>query len=200
MNLNLVFNSLAIIVKIVLLGDGSVGKTTLRERFMGKGFKSTYLPTLGAEFVSKVLPIPRPIKTISLRFQIWDLAGQPTFKQIRKLYYRDSVGLILVFDITRPESLYNLKTWLSEVITYSGSKKLSVVILGNKIDLRELDWVRAEVITQTIDEINKVDTLDSPAIFYQTSAKTGENVNLAFETIGKKILDRYEQLNYFNEV
>ncbi len=194
------FKSLTIIVKIVLLGDGSVGKTTLRERFMGRGFTTSYLPTLGAEFVSKVLPITRPTKTISLRFQIWDLAGQPTFKQIRKLYYRDSVGLILVFDITRPESLYNLKTWLSEAITYSGSKKLSVVILGNKIDLRELDWVRAEEITQTLNEINKFDTLDSPAIFYQTSAKTGENVNLAFETIGKKILDRYEQLNYFDEV
>ncbi|WP_455463534.1 Rab family GTPase [Candidatus Hodarchaeum mangrovi] len=191
---------MTIIVKIVLLGDGSVGKTTLRERFMGRGFTTSYLPTLGAEFVSKVLPITRPTKTISLRFQIWDLAGQPTFKQIRKLYYRDSVGLILVFDITRPESLYNLKTWLSEAITYSGSKKLSVVILGNKIDLRELDWVRAEEITQTLNEINKFDTLDSPAIFYQTSAKTGENVNLAFETIGKKILDRYEQLNYFDEV
>jgi len=195
-----VFKSLTIIVKIVLLGDGSVGKTTLRERFMGRGFTTSYLPTLGAEFVSKVLPITRPTKTISLRFQIWDLAGQPTFKQIRKLYYRDSVGLILVFDITRPESLYNLKTWLSEAITYSGSKKLSVVILGNKIDLRELDWVKAEEITQTLNEINKFDTLDSPAIFYQTSAKTGENVNLAFETIGKKILDRYEQLNYFDEV
>ncbi len=194
------FKSLTIIVKIVLLGDGSVGKTTLRERFMGRGFTTSYLPTLGAEFVSKVLPITRPTKTISLRFQIWDLAGQPTFKQIRKLYYRDSVGLILVFDITRPESLYNLKTWLSEAITYSGSKKLSVVILGNKIDLRELDWVKAEEITQTLNEINKFDTLDSPAIFYQTSAKTGENVNLAFETIGKKILDRYEQLNYFDEV
>lgn len=192
--------SLTIIVKIVLLGDGAVGKTTLRERFMGRGFTTSYLPTLGAEFVSKVLPITRPNKTISLRFQIWDLAGQPTFKQIRKLYYRDSVGLILVFDITRPESLYNLKTWLSEAITYSGSKKLSVVILGNKIDLRELDWVRAEEITQNLNEINKNDTLDSPAIFYQTSAKTGENVNLAFETIGKKILDRYEQLNYFDEV
>ncbi|WP_455142725.1 Rab family GTPase [Candidatus Hodarchaeum mangrovi] len=191
---------MTIIVKIVLLGDGSVGKTTLRERFMGRGFTTSYLPTLGAEFVSKVLPITRPTKTISLRFQIWDLAGQPTFKQIRKLYYRDSVGLILVFDITRPESLYNLKTWLSEAITYSGSKKLSVVILGNKIDLRELDWVKAEEITQTLNEINKFDTLDSPAIFYQTSAKTGENVNLAFETIGKKILDRYEQLNYFDEV
>ena len=90
--------------KIVLAGDGAVGKTSLRKRYMGKGFGS-YEPTLGADFVI----YDTEIDTTIIKFQIWDLSGRPRFKEVVKDYYEGSAGAIVVYDVTRPDSLDNLK-------------------------------------------------------------------------------------------
>ena len=98
----------AFFLKIVLCGDGAVGKTALRERFLGKGFSASYLQTIGADFATtdKQLNIfvdgQSQIKTA--RFQIWDLAGQPRFKVVSDLYYRGAVGALCFFDITNKNS------------------------------------------------------------------------------------------------
>jgi len=181
---------MALLAKVCLLGDGGVGKTTLRNKYLGKGFGTEYLPTLGSDFVSKQVTISTSKGNKDLKFQIWDLAGQPTFKQIRKRYYRRAVGCLVVFDITRPESLYNLENWLEELIQNSGSPQIIVIILGNKIDLRKKgsSWISTDIAEQFISKLKLKFPDLKKMIYLETSAKTGVNVNQAFHELGQGIL------------
>ncbi|MFX1513985.1 MAG: Rab family GTPase [Promethearchaeota archaeon] len=122
-----------LLMKICLLGDGAVGKTSLRERYLGKGFKSGYTMTIGADFAVK----ESNVDGNEIKFQIWDLAGQPRFSSVRELYYKGSVGGLLVYDCTRPESYQNLDGWIEELWKNNGRGKLPLVLIANKVDLRE---------------------------------------------------------------
>ncbi|MFX0152656.1 MAG: Rab family GTPase, partial [Candidatus Hodarchaeota archaeon] len=126
-----------------------------------------------------------------LKFQIWDLAGQPTFKQIRRIYYRRAVGGLVVFDISRIESLYSLENWLEELIQHSGAPKIVVIVLGNKIDLRDVSQkcITSETAEQIIIELESKFPEFGNIIYLETSAKTGVNVNRAFNKLGKKLLE-----------
>ncbi|MFW9855299.1 MAG: Rab family GTPase [Candidatus Thorarchaeota archaeon] len=179
---------MALLAKVVLIGDGGVGKTSLRNDFIGKGFGTDYLPTLGSDFVSKIVYLETEGGTKELRFQIWDLAGQPSFKQIRTMYYRRAVGALLCFDVTNEGSLNNLKTWKEELIQHSGSDQIAVVVLGNKIDLRstEENTVSADFAEKFIRE--KLQAPEFGKVEYvETSALTGENVTKAFRTLAERI-------------
>ncbi|MFW9779610.1 MAG: Rab family GTPase [Candidatus Heimdallarchaeota archaeon] len=179
---------MALLAKVVLIGDGGVGKTSLRNDFIGKGFGTDYLPTLGSDFVSKIVHLETEDGTKELRFQIWDLAGQPSFKQIRTMYYRRAVGALLCFDVTNQGSLRNLKTWKEELIQHSGSDQIAAVVLGNKIDLRSMkeDTVSSDYAKKFIRE-----KLRSPEFgkveYVETSALTGKNVAKAFHTLAQRI-------------
>ena len=83
-------------MKIILAGDGAVGKTSLREQYLGRGFTGQYLQTIGADFALKTDTVAGE----NVKYQIWDLAGQPRFKTVRSVYYIGAVGALLVFDIT----------------------------------------------------------------------------------------------------
>jgi small GTP-binding protein len=178
--------------KICLLGDGGVGKTSLRERFLGKGFQSGYILTIGADFAVQNLPIDG----VQYKFQIWDLAGQQRFSAVRALYYKGSHGAILVFDQTRIDSLYNLESWKKELYTNVG-REIPFVVLGNKSDLPEA------IETSEVEKfINKTqsETQDIPfdVKFLKTSAKSGLNVTEAFELLGltiKSYIEKYRELN-----
>ncbi len=183
---------MSLLTKIVLLGDGGVGKTTIRNRYLGKGFSTEYLPTLGADFASKQVEIQEKV----LKFQIWDLAGQPTFKQIRKLYYAHSVGCLAIFDVTRLKSLHNLENWMSELLQHAESTKISIIILGNKIDKRKrlsksVSTRKAQkFISKTLK--SNFPEFKSKITYIETSAKTGKNIEHAFQQLGRKILETYE--------
>ena len=103
---------MVILAKTILIGDGAVGKTSLKRKYIGKGFPSDYLPTLGSDFVIKKVQINSNSISREIKFQIWDIAGQPSFKQIRARYYNQAIGALLVFDVTRPDTLYNLEKWI----------------------------------------------------------------------------------------
>jgi small GTP-binding protein len=158
-----------------------VGKTSLRERFLGKGFQSGYILTIGADFAVQNLEID----DIQYKFQIWDLAGQQRFEAVRALYYKGSHGAILVFDRTRPESLYNLAKWKNELFTNVG-REIPYVLLGNKSDLP--NSVNQEELT-TFMEKSQQEVSDIPySIHYlDTSAKSGLNVREAFSQLGRTI-------------
>lgn len=181
---------LAILGKIVLIGDGLVGKTTLRDRYLGRKFVSEYLPTLGSDFASKNVLIKTNLGWKEITFQIWDLAGQPSFKQIRTMYYRQAAGALVIFDVTLEESLYNLKKWLEELSKNVLRPKVALIILGNKIDIRSDVSISAETAKKFIAEdiAPKFSYLDDDIIYLETSAKTGENVDKAFHILGEKIL------------
>jgi small GTP-binding protein len=183
---------MSLLAKICLCGDGWVGKTSLKSKYMGISFNSNYLPTLGADFAAKQVKIKFEKKDKDMRLQIWDLAGQPTFNQTRTLYYRHTVGSFLVFDITQPNSLNNLEHWIYELSIRSGSPHVSVIVLGNKNDLRKEieDCITREEAKKFIDEhlSGKFNNIDTRIIYLETSAKTGENVDFAFQELCIKIL------------
>ncbi len=186
------------LAKVVLIGDGFVGKTSLRDRYSSDKFTSEYLPTLGSDFIGKKVLIKTRLGWKEIYFQIWDLAGQPTYKQIRSMYYKLASGAILVFDVTIPESLYNLENWLEELAINVQTPKVSICILGNKVDIRSETSVSRETAKELIStEINpKFRHLDSNIAYIETSAKTGENVERAFQTLGEKIINiQQSQLN-----
>ena len=167
--------------KICLLGDGGVGKTSLRERFLGKGFQSGYILTIGADFAVQNLDIDG----IQYKFQIWDLAGQQRFSAVRALYYKGSHGAILVFDRTRPDSLYNLENWKRELYLNVG-REIPYIILGNKSDLENaIDSSEVERFVKKSE--NDVQDIPFSIQFLNTSAKSGLNVTEAFQTLGRSI-------------
>jgi len=175
-----------LVVKIVLLGDGGVGKTALRLRYMGVGFQSSYLATIGADFAFKEISFhDQPAK-----LQIWDLAGQQHYTKIRKNYYFGAHAVVLVFDVTRLESYHSLETWIQE-IKANIKADVPIVLVGNKIDLR------AEIKNHLVIEDghkakDKFQKDNTAKVFYiETSAKTGENVENTFMAILEELDSMY---------
>ncbi|MHA1974294.1 MAG: Rab family GTPase [Candidatus Hodarchaeales archaeon] len=175
--------------KIVLLGDPAVGKTTLRDVFMGHPFERKYLPTLGADYLSKNVRADQ-IKQI-VKLQIWDLAGQSSFREVRRLYYRNAVGALLIFDITNLKTLKNLEFWCEELLLNSKAKSITIGILGNKKDKKEEFVDDGQVDIQISKLIQKTQRINSNAFYLKTSAKTGENVETTFKKLADGILSNY---------
>ena len=166
--------------KIVLAGDGAVGKTSLRKQYLGLGFETDYLSTMGADFALH----DTSIGDTQIRWQIWDLAGQPMFKDVVQAYYTKIFGGVVVYDVTRRQTFDNVEKWINDIWKNCGrDEDVPVVLLANKIDLREEG---AE--TVSTDEGKKLaERLGLP--FLETSAKSGEGVEAAFTKLGNNILE-----------
>jgi small GTP-binding protein len=175
------------VLKIALCGDGGVGKTAIRRRFLGEGFKTQYLLTIGADFAMR----DDSIDGYPVRYQIWDLAGQERFDSVREVYYRGCIGGLLVYDITRHDSFFNTPKWINELWKNNGRGRIPIVVVANKIDLREVEdnTINRE---QGITFSNKLSSLTRPEGFecpyLETSAKTGENISEAFRLLGSNIV------------
>jgi small GTP-binding protein len=176
-----------LLVKICLLGEDSVGKTSLRRLFLGERFDSSYLITHGADFAVKTVEMGKENEPI--RFQVWFLAGQAKFSNVRDLYYRGSLGALLVFDITRLETLHTLDKWIKELFKSSGKGPLPIIILGNKSDLR--DECDNPVDKETIDKfVSSVkEKYDVQVDYLDTSAKDGLNVDKVLIQLGNMIIE-----------
>lgn len=179
-------------LKIVLLGDGAVGKTNIRKNYLGQGFTKDHLMTIGADFAAadKVLQIEE--KEYNITFQIWDLAGQGTFNQVRSMYYRGVFGALVVFDVTRKNSFDNLSSWIKELYKNSNRGAVPIVILGNKYDLfdEDEDHVKSLEINDMIELLNKELKDENFNVTYlNTSALTGLNIENAFESLGSNIIN-----------
>jgi small GTP-binding protein len=173
------------LLKIILIGDESVGKTSIRERYLGNGFPIQYLPTLGADFSVK----NETILGEKVNFQIWDLAGQSVFETIRKMYYQGARGAFIVCDVSNPKSVMNIYNWMDELWRYNGQGPIPFVILGNKIDLR---YTRNCILDQTLKDIARGITITGESLRFKvtylpTSAKTGENITEAFRQLGMQV-------------
>lgn len=147
--------------------------------------------TVGADFAVKqiVLNDPSVGEPISVTFQIWDLAGQPQFKEVRKSFYNGAKGALVVFDVTNPQSWQNVPHWIDELWRNNGSGRIPFILVGNKIDLAKV--VKSSIDLKTVkmwkEPFEKQYDVDVPYI--RTSAKTGENVENAFHTLAKAIRD-----------
>ena len=178
-------------MKLVLCGDGAVGKTAIRERFLGKGFSSSYLQTIGADFASTEKEVDVDSNNYKVQYQIWDLAGQTEFGGVRKTYYEGCFGSLMIFDITRPASFENLPTWINELWDNSGRGKVPIVLLGNKSDLKDKfpEHIRDAQIKEYVSELNaSIGQAGFFVEYLETSALTGQNIETAFDTIGKQVV------------
>lgn len=174
-------------MKLVLCGDGAVGKTALRERFLGKGFSSSYLMTIGADFASKDAILP---SGHSVKYQIWDLAGQQEFVAVRGTYYEGCLGALMVFDLTRPGSFENIPTWINELWKSNKRGPIPLILLGNKYDLVDKvpDSVSDGAIEIFIAKLNeKTRKYGFEVPYFNTSALTGLNVEDAFISVGEQV-------------
>jgi len=177
--------------KMCLLGDGNVGKTSLKRRFFEKPFNSTYLPTMGADLETKTISIEtKELGKTEFKLQIWDLAGQPMYKQVRGDYYKGSAGAFLIFDLTNKKSLENVDNWLYELHRYADQDKLAIIMLGNKNDLFysppvsiDNSEIKEEVFSKIKEFEKSFANIKRPIKYIETSALTGENVQRAFEEI-----------------
>ncbi|MFX1374220.1 MAG: Rab family GTPase [Promethearchaeota archaeon] len=160
------------VFKVIIIGSGAVGKTSLLHRFIEQDFNFKYKLTIGADFLAKVIEeYPNPETTCKL--QIWDIGGQERYKFLRSSFFDGANGALVVFDISRWHTFEELDDWLLDLREFAG-ESVPFILLGNKVDLIE----------EAIDEYDKdgaerfAKSLNS--YFVETSAKTGENVDDVF--------------------
>jgi small GTP-binding protein len=166
------------IFKVVVVGDGAVGKTSLILRYTQGTFNTNYIKTIGAQFSKYDFESEAGAKT---RLFLWDIAGQSEFSFMRPTFFSGAKACIAVFDVTNEGSFANLQCWIDEIHKYCGSS-LPIVIFGNKSDLIEDNYDNPEL--DTFMQSNGIYG------FYLTSAKTGDNVTSAFESIINELLTR----------
>ena len=164
------------VLKLVVVGDSGVGKSSLLVRYTDHCFHDTYISTIGVDF--KICTLQLGDKKVKL--QMWDTAGQERFRSITRSYYRGAQGVIVVYDVSDEQSFQHVETWLEDVEQYSTSPVARIVI-GNKCDLdskRQVSKLRAKEFCR----LNNV-------VFLETSAKTAENVEQSFQAVAQHIVD-----------
>lgn len=174
------------IFRIILLGDSSTGKSCLLTRFTGNTFNAHSISTIGVDYRIKTLVLNH--KTV--RLQVWDTAGQERFRSITAVYYRNTHGVVLVYDICDRETFENIRYWKNSVLNHA-MKTVRMILVGNKCDLGK-DRV---VGTQEGLEFAK----ECGIMFIEVSAKNGNNVKKTFTKITEALLRQYANTKHAKE-
>ena len=163
--------------KYIIVGESGCGKSCMLLQFTDNKFQPIHDITIGVEFGAKMINIPG-VKDKKFKLQIWDTAGQEAFRSITRSYYRGSTVALLVYDITRRYTFDNIIKWLNEIKNMS-SDSTTIILIGNKTDLEH----RRQISKKEGQELAK----EYGCEFYETSAKTGFNVNTVFEQSAKLV-------------
>jgi small GTP-binding protein len=160
--------------KVCLFGPGNAGKTSLLIRYIKDYFNPNLKQTIGSNFLIKDVEL----QNNNVRLLLWDIGGQEQFSKLRTIYFKGSNAALGVYDVTSPQSLLKLPGWVSS-IKKTVKKTIPMLVLGNKIDLeRTVERSEAEDLSKRLN-----------CEYLETSAKTGENVDKAFELIAKACLE-----------
>jgi len=172
-------------IQLLVIGDSSVGKTSLITRYTNGTFKEEYLATVGLDYYSKV----EAINNQTINIKLWDTAGQERYKALTQNYFRNAEGVLLTFDVTNTESFNNLKDWIGSIKTNMESKNifLPLIIVGNKIDMEEAREINKEDAEKFVSDNNYK--------YFETSAKTGEGVDDAIRDLVNQVLNQGDQLD-----
>ncbi|CAO3661844.1 unnamed protein product [Rhizopus stolonifer] len=176
-------------VKLVLLGDSAVGKSSLVARFVNREYQESREPTIGAAFLTKKLTVD---DERTIKFEIWDTAGQERFHSLAPMYYRNAQAAVVVYDVTKSITLEKAKGWVKELQRQAQSQ-IVIALVGNKLDLAEEssspeeDSPSREV---SYEEASSYAT-EAGLFFFETSAKISTNVDIVFEEIAKNIPHEY---------
>ncbi|PAA81660.1 hypothetical protein BOX15_Mlig005781g1 [Macrostomum lignano] len=170
--------------KIVLLGESSVGKTCLLRTLIGEEFSSHVMSTIGIDFKRKKFTIGDKV----IELEIWDTAGQEKFRTITSFHYRNARGIVLLYDITNRKSFDRMKTyWLKSISEKADSDVIPVFMVGNKLDLESQRQVPRE------DGVDAKERYGSYG-FFETSSKTGENVQDLFTEVASVMVSMWKNL------
>ena len=172
------------VLKIIVVGEMGTGKTAIIRKVVEGIFSEFYKITIGVDFANKIITVPGLNTTADVQF--WDIAGQERFGNMTGVYYRESVGAIVVFDVMRNQTFENAKQWkkdIDEKVQTSEGKPVPTLLLGNKIDLMnspEWDQKRKEI-EEYAKEANFL-------AFFETSAKEGTNLDESILTLVEYII------------
>ena len=162
-------------IKIMLIGDSTVGKTSLIRKYCENEFSETYITTVGIDFQIKYLDINNK----KIKLQIWDTAGQERYQTVAKNYFNSSNGFIIVYDIAQRSTFDSVYNWVEQIKELAPSH-IKIVIFGNKTDLNSNRVIKIKEGKELGEKFNFK--------FFETSAKTGQNLNEGFEYLVKEIL------------
>jgi small GTP-binding protein len=167
--------------KIVMLGDGAVGKTAMTTRFTQNFFDSDYKRTIGSDFAIKRLALKDDKEDeTQVTLQVWDLAGQPRFESVRQGFYRGARGGLLLYDVTRRRTFLNVDNWKEEAFKNLNGE-IPLMLVANKVDLKDSRVV-------TTEEGEKY-AKKHKMMYVESSALTGENVEEAYANLCRKMIE-----------
>uniref|UniRef100_A0A1D5Q7A4 RAB2A, member RAS onco family n=1 Tax=Macaca mulatta TaxID=9544 RepID=A0A1D5Q7A4_MACMU len=198
----------AYLFKYIIIGDTGVGKSCLLLQFTDKRFQPVHDLTIGVEFGARMITIDGK----QIKLQIWDTAGQESFRSITRSYYRGAAGALLVYDITRRDTFNHLTTWLEDARQHSNSNMV-IMLIGNKRTQSAFPWTgiiciyshkltSLSAIFENVDlesrrEVKKEEgeafAREHGLIFMETSAKTASNVEEAFINTAKEIYEKIQE-------
>ena len=168
-----------VLFKIILVGDTSVGKTNIINKYIKNEFQEDFYATIGVEFSHKQFIVDNH----KIKAQIWDTAGQERYKAITRAYYKGAKGAFIVYDITRKDTFDDIDKWRNELIN-SCNKEVTIMLIGNKCDLED----SREISKEQGEEKAKSFGFS----FLETSAYSGENLEKGFEMLIKEIYQKYK--------
>ena len=166
-------------LKILLIGDSSVGKSSILLKYIEDKFSENYVSTIGIEYKIKTLIING--KKVLLR--IWDTSGQERYRSITQNFYRNANGILFIFDITNRESFENIKNWIID--SDSADNEVIKVLVGNKIDIDENRKIDNDIVKKYAEKKGMK--------YFETSAKEGINIDIVFRKIAELILSKSEE-------
>lgn len=165
--------------KLVLLGESAVGKSSLVLRFVKNQFDDYRESTIGAAFLTQTISLD---ETTTVKFEIWDTAGQERYKSLAPMYYRNANCAVVVYDITQASSLDKAKQWVKE-LQRQANDNIIIALAGNKLDLATSSPDKRAISTAEAEAYAK----ESGLLFFETSAKSSENVKELFTSIAKNL-------------